>query len=59
MDKKLFVIAIAIGTVVLTTLLQIFIQGRELNPRAKRILWIAFAAGVVNLIAVSMIVLSR
>jgi hypothetical protein len=57
MDKKLFVIAIAVGTVVLTTLFQLFLQGRDLNPKAKRLLWIIFAAGVVALIAVSMIVL--
>lgn len=59
MDKKLFVIAIAVGTVVLTTLLQVFMQGRDLNPKVKRLLWITLAAGVVALIALCMIVLDR
>jgi hypothetical protein len=59
MDKKLIVIGIVIGTVVLTTLLQVFMQGRDLNPKAKRLLWITFAAGVVVLIALCMIMLGR
>ncbi len=59
MDKKLFVIAIAVGAVVLTTLLQVFMQGRDLNPKAKRLLWITLAAGVVALIALCMILLGR
>jgi len=59
MNKKLFVIAIVVGTVVLSTLLQVFMQGRDLNPKAKRLLWITLAAGVVALIALCMVVLSR
>lgn len=59
MDKKLFVIAIAVGAVVLTTLLQVFVQRRDLNPKANRLLRITFAAGVVALIALGMIVLGR
>ena len=59
MDKKLFVIAIAVGAVVVTTLLQLFMQGRDLNPKAKRLLWISLAAGIVGVIALFTIVMSR
>jgi len=59
MDKKLLVVAIAISTVVLSTLLSVFMQGRDLDPKAKRLVWISLAAGVVALIALCMIVLGR
>ena len=52
MDKKLFVIAIAVGTMVIT-MLQIFMQGRELNPKVKLLVWGALLAGVAALIAIS------
>lgn len=59
MDKKLFVIAIAVGTVVLTTLIQVFMQGREIDPRTRRLLWLTLVAGVIALVAVGTIVLGR
>jgi hypothetical protein len=52
MDKKLFVVVIAIGTIVVSTLLQLFMDGRELNPSRKRLLWISFAAGIVALLVI-------
>jgi len=59
MDKKLPVIAIAIGAVVVSTLLQVFIQGRNVDQKAKRLLWVSLVAGVVALIALFTIILSR
>jgi hypothetical protein len=59
MDKKHFVVFIAIGTAVISTLLQVFLQGRDLSPKSKRLLWISLAAGVVALIALAMVVLTR
>ena len=59
MDKKLYIIVIAVGAVVLTTMLQLLMQGRKLDPKARRLLWFTLAAGVVALIAVGTIVLGR
>ena len=51
MDKKLFVIAIAIGTIVITTLLQTFILNRKLDPKIKQLLWISLAGGIIVLVS--------
>ena len=59
MDKKLLVIAIAVGTIVIATLLQIFMQSRELNPKGKLLVWVTFLAGVAALIAFSIFFLVR
>ena len=59
MDTKLFVIALAAGTVVLTTLIQVFTQGRDPGPRARRLLWISLVAGIIALVAVATIYLGR
>jgi len=59
MDKKIFVVAIAIGTTLITTLLLIFMQGRDLSPSAKRLMWASLAAGVMALIAVAIVTLTR
>lgn len=59
MDKKLFVIAIAVGTIVITTLIGIFMQGRELNPKGKLLVWVTFLAGVAVLIGISIFFLMR
>jgi hypothetical protein len=59
MDKKLFVIVIAIVASLISTFVSILMQRRDLNPTTKRLLWISFAAGVVTLVAISMLVLSR
>jgi hypothetical protein len=59
MEKKLFVVAIAIATILITTLLQFFMRDREVSPATKKMLWISFAAGVVLLIAVSLFALTR
>ena len=59
MDKKLFVIAIAIGASLISTFVSILMQHRDLNPTAKRLLWVSLAAGVVALVAVSILVLSK
>lgn len=57
MNDTLFVIAIAVGAAVVSTLLAVFMQGRELTPKAKRALRVTLAAGVVALIAFGAIVL--
>jgi len=57
MDKTLFVIAVAIGAAVLSTSLAVFMQGRDLSPKTKRMLWVALATGVVLLVVLSMAVL--
>ncbi len=57
MDKKLFVIAI--GACLISTFVSILMQRRDVNPTAKRLLWISLAAGVVAPVAVSILVLSR
>ena len=59
MDKKLFVIAIAVVTSMISTLIQIFMQGRELNPKGKLLVWVTFLAGVAALIAFSIFFLVR
>ena len=58
MDKKLFIIAIVIGVSLISTFVSILMQPREVKPTAKRLLWVSLAAGVVALIAVSILVLS-
>jgi uncharacterized membrane protein len=59
MDKKLFIIAIAVGGAVITTLLSVYLQMNEPNPRTKRILRVTLAAGVAALIVMCVILLSR
>jgi hypothetical protein len=59
MDKDIFVIALAVATAVFTTLLQVFLHGRELSPKVKRLLWITLVAGIIALIAVSVMVFGR
>jgi hypothetical protein len=49
MDKKLFVVFIAIGAAVVTTLIQLWMQSGKLEPVNRRMLWILFGAGVVAL----------
>ena len=58
MDKKTLVIAIAIATIVITTLIQFFIRGRDLSPATRRLLWLSFAAGIVALIITSIVSLT-
>jgi len=58
MDKKLFIIAIAVGSAVLTTLLSVFLRQNKPNPKIKRLLWMSFTAGVVVLVILYMIRLS-
>lgn len=59
MNKPLFVIAIAVGAVTLTTLLQVFLRGRELGPKARRMLWVTLGAGVIALAGVCWIIWRR
>ncbi len=59
MDKKLIVVAIAIGTIVVSTLLQLMVKGRELSGRAKRLTWVSFAAGIVALALVALFAWGR
>lgn len=59
MDKNLFVIALAVATGIFTVLFQVFLQGRDLSPKVKRLLWVTLAAGVVALIAVGMMMFGR
>lgn len=59
MDKKLFIIAIAVGSAVLTTLLSVYLQRNEPNPGTKRLLLILLAAGVAMLIVMGAMMLDR
>ncbi|PKQ20102.1 MAG: hypothetical protein CVT66_06455 [Actinobacteria bacterium HGW-Actinobacteria-6] len=59
MDNKLLAIALIVGTIIVSTVLQVFMQRRGLNPKGRRLSWIALAAGVVALVAVSIFVLGR
>ncbi len=59
MDKKLFVIAIAVGTATLTMLLSAFMPPREVSPQQKRLLWLSIATGIVALVGMAMILLGR
>jgi hypothetical protein len=59
MEKKILVVAIAIGTIVISTLLQLFMRNREVSPATKKLLWGSFAAGVAALIVLSIVILKR
>ena len=59
MDKKLFIVAIAIGAAVITTLLSVYLQMNEPSPRTKRLLRFSLAAGVVALAVICVILLGR
>jgi uncharacterized membrane protein len=59
MDKKLFIIAIAVGSAVLTTLLSVYLQRNEPSPKAKRLLRILLAAGLAMLIVMCAMLLNR
>ncbi|MEQ9103488.1 MAG: hypothetical protein RIE53_02190 [Rhodothermales bacterium] len=59
MDKKLLVIAIAVGAMVITTLIQVFMQGREWTPKGKLLVWVTFLAGLAVLIGFSIFFLMR
>ncbi len=58
MNQQMFVIAVAIVAVVLSTVLAMMAQRRELEPGKKRLLWLTLAVGVAVLVAVSVRVLS-
>ena len=59
MDKKLFIIAIAVGGAVVTTLLSAYLQMNDPNPQTKRMLRVLLAAGVAALIVMFAILLGR
>jgi hypothetical protein len=58
MDKHLFVIAVAIVAVLLTTWLQVAMRKRELGPERKRLLWVLLAGGVIALVGLAALVAS-
>ena len=49
MDKKQFVVFIAIGAIVITTVLQLFMSDKQLSPGMRRALWATCAVGVILL----------
>lgn len=58
MDTRFFVIAIAIGTILLTTGLALYMQRQNTEPQNKRLLWLGLAAGVVLLAGLSILFLT-
>ncbi|MBC8207480.1 MAG: hypothetical protein ISR84_03695 [Kiritimatiellales bacterium] len=59
MEKKMLVVAIAIATILISTLLQLFMRDRKTTPATKKMLWASFVAGIVVLGAVSIVILTR
>jgi hypothetical protein len=59
MDKKILAVAIAIGTIVITTVLQLIMRGHESSPAVKRLSLITLIAGLIAVIAVSATILTR
>ena len=59
MEKKTLIIAMTIATVVISTLLQVWMQGRDVSPQARKLLWLTVAAGALALVAVAMVLLTR
>jgi hypothetical protein len=59
MDKRILIVAIVVAAIAISTLLQLFIRNRDVSPATRKMLWVSFAAGVVALIAVSFVILTR
>jgi len=59
MDKKTLVVVIAIGTILISTVLQILVRGRGSNPKGRRFLGVAFLVGVAAFGIVCIVLLSR
>jgi hypothetical protein len=59
MDKKTFVVAIPIAVILISTLLQFFLRGREASPGSKRLAWAIFVAGAAVLIIAGIAILNR
>jgi hypothetical protein len=58
MDKKLFVIGIAIMAVLLTTWLQVLIRKHGAEPESRKLLWTLLAGGLIALAGVAGLVAS-
>ena len=59
MNKGMLVIIIAIVATLVSTLLQILVQGREISPVVQKSLWGIFLAGVSVLIITVVIMIAR
>lgn len=59
MDKRILIVAVVIATIVISTLLQLFMRKRDVSPATRKMLWISFAGGVAALIAVFIVMLTR
>ena len=47
MDKRLFVIMVAVGAALISTLLGVLMQGHQVNRATKRLLWISLGVGLL------------
>lgn len=60
MDKKLFVVAVAVGASLLGTLIPLFMmRGQERPAVSQAVLWALLGAGVVAFLAVMAVVIAR
>jgi hypothetical protein len=56
MNKALYVILIAIIATLISTMVPLFLRGRDVSPAFRRLLWISFLAGMgVLLVAVVLV----
>jgi hypothetical protein len=46
-DKRLFVIMVAVGAALISTLVGVLMQGHQVNRATKRLLWISLGAGLL------------
>lgn len=59
MDKKQFVILVAVGTACVTTVLTILMSRRNAGVGNRRVLWVLFLLGVVALLVTAAVVILR
>lgn len=60
MDKKLFVVVVAVGASLLGTLIPLFMMRQQERPTVSRaVLWALLGAGVVAFLTVMAVVIAR
>ena len=59
MDKKLFVVAVAVGASLLGTLIPLFMRRQEQTSLSQTVLWALWGAGVVAFLTVLAVVIAR
>jgi len=59
MDKKLFVVSVAVGASLLGTLIPLFMRRQEQTSLSRTVLWALLGAGVVAFLTVLAVVIAR